>query len=130
MKKKTAANILVIDDDEAIRDNLSYILEKEGHSVTLCKDGREGVWQFEQRAYDLVITDIMMPCKDGLDFLIELEKINPGAPVLAISGADINGALLKAATLYGAAYALKKPFTKIELLSAVADIFDTIASRA
>jgi CheY-like chemotaxis protein len=129
MKDPRKRNILVIDDDEAMRETIAFFLEEKGHSVTVCENGIEGVALFTQHTYDLVITDIMMPGKDGLGAMIEMEKINPDVAVLAISGAGMKDALLDAADLFGAVHTLKKPFTKQDLLWTVADIFDTVTLR-
>jgi CheY-like chemotaxis protein len=129
MKDPGKRNILVIDDDEAMRETIAFFLEEKGHSVTVCENGIEGVALFTQHTYDLVITDIMMPGKDGLGAMIEMEKINPDVAVLAISGASMKDALLDAADLFGAVHTLKKPFTKQDLLWTVADIFETVTLR-
>jgi DNA-binding response OmpR family regulator len=130
MKENARGNILVMDDDEAMRDYIACFLRQAGHSVSLCKDGNEGLRMFGQEIYDLVITDIMMPGKDGLCAMIEMEKVNAAVPILAISGADMKDALLDAADIFGAVHTLKKPFTKEELLWSVADILFTVALRA
>jgi CheY-like chemotaxis protein len=123
MKNKTK-RILVIDDDEDIRECIAFFLEEEGHRVTLCSDGSEGVRLFERTLFDLVITDIMMPGKDGLAAIIEMEKINPGVRILAISGVDMKNMLLDAAEIFGAVHTLSKPFTREQIVWTVADIFD------
>lgn len=122
--------ILVIDDDEAMRECIAFFLEEEGHMVTVCNDGIEGVRHFEQEPYDLVITDIMMPGKDGLGVMIAMEKINPDVPILAISGVAMKEALLDAADIFGATHTLKKPFSREDLVASVADIFNPAPVQA
>jgi DNA-binding response OmpR family regulator len=130
MFENNVKKILVIDDDEAIRECIAFFLEEKGHLVTVCSDGNEGVRLFERTTFDLVITDIMMPGKDGLGAMIEMEKINSGVAVLAISGADMKDALLDAADIFGAAHTLRKPFTREELLGTVDVIFTMAGSKA
>lgn len=125
MKEPTLKKILVIDDDEAIRECIAYFLEEAGHSVVSCSDGFEGIKLFSQETFDLVVTDIMMPGKDGLGTIIEMEKANPGIAILAISGVDMKETLLDAAEIFGAIHTLKKPFTREQLLWAVGDALDT-----
>jgi CheY-like chemotaxis protein len=130
MEKNKRGTILVIDDDEALRNYIVFILEKAGHTVSACKDGIEGVRHFERGVYDLVITDIMMPGMDGLATLIQMEKINKNIPVLAMSGAEMKDALLDAADIFGAVRTIKKPFDREELLWTVAGIMDTVTAKA
>jgi CheY-like chemotaxis protein len=130
MKRKNSGNILVIDDDEAMRNYVVFALEKAGHTVSACNDGTEGLRHFERGVYDLVITDIMMPGMDGLAAMIKMEKINKGVPVLAMSGADMKDALLDAADIFGAARTVKKPFARENLLWIVDDILGSVAAKA
>lgn len=116
------ARILVIDDAEDIRRTLERLLVHAGHEVLLAADGAQGLRVWRERGADLVITDLHMPDKDGIETLVELRAFGPEVPVIAISGGDQTRRLdlLGDAALLGAVATLAKPFTRDELLSAVA----------
>jgi len=80
------AKILVIDDEKSIRDTLKEILEYEDHNVDLAADGEEGLEQFKNNKYDIVLLDIKMPKKDGIEVLEELFGVATDVPVIMISG--------------------------------------------
>jgi len=80
------AKILVIDDEKSIRDTLKEILEYEDHKVDLAADGDEGLALFNENKYEIVLLDIKMPQKDGIEVLEEIFKINYEIPVIMISG--------------------------------------------
>ena len=113
--------ILVIDDEELMLTFLKDLLEAEGYEVLTATNGAEGLALFESDPVDLVITDIIMPVKDGLDTILELKKKSPDFPVIAISA---GGNIPKERYLAVASYmkntkTLAKPFTRDELISAV-----------
>src|SRR3954454_19068207 len=109
--------ILVIDDDESIRLILAKALEQAGYKVDVAVDGREGTQQFRTEHYDVVIVDIWMPEKDGLETLMEIRRNTPGAKVIAISGGGRLGIMspLGWAKCLGAVAVLIKPFSSEEL---------------
>jgi two-component system, chemotaxis family, chemotaxis protein CheY len=117
------ARILVIDDDEQIREMVRRILESRGHTVEDADQGVAGIAYVAQRAPDLVITDIFMPGQDGIEVLLELRKAFPKLKVIAMSGGNGPGLLnlLEDAELLGADRTLPKPFTPRELIAAVND---------
>ncbi len=80
------AKILVIDDEKSIRDTLKEILEYEDHKVDVAADGEEGLEQFKNNKYDIVLLDIKMPKKDGIEVLEELFGVATDVPVIMISG--------------------------------------------
>ncbi|MBU8892089.1 MAG: sigma-54 dependent transcriptional regulator [Bacteroidales bacterium] len=80
------AKILVIDDEKSIRDTLKEILEYEDHKVDLAEDGEEGLEQFKNNKYDIVLLDIKMPKKDGIEVLEDLFGVATDVPVIMISG--------------------------------------------
>ena len=80
------ARILVIDDEPYILLMLKKMLEKDGHEVDMALNGMEGIKLFEKNRFDLLITDIIMPEKEGLEIIMELKKENPGLKIIAISG--------------------------------------------
>jgi DNA-binding NtrC family response regulator len=80
------ARILVIDDDEQILRTLHQVLEMEGHEVLDAPNGKEGMRIFEEHGADLVVTDIVMPEKEGIETIKELHEGNPDLKIIAISG--------------------------------------------
>ena len=80
------SNILIIDDEKAIRKTLSEILSYEGYKIEEASDGEEGLKKFRERLFDVVLCDIKMPKLDGLEFLDKAREANPDVPVIMISG--------------------------------------------
>jgi CheY-like chemotaxis protein len=117
------AHILLIDDDELLRDTVLHMLELDGHRVTEAASGERGLTLFAAGSrFDLVITDMLMPGIDGTRVIVELRKRHPSLPILAISGGrrvlspQFN---LETASLAGATARLAKPFGRAELQSSV-----------
>src|SRR6195256_196343 len=80
------SNILIIDDEKAIRKTLTEILSYEGYKIDEASDGEEGLKRFSEKAYDIVLCDIKMPKLDGIEFLEKAKEINGDVPVIMISG--------------------------------------------
>jgi len=80
------ANILIIDDERAIRKTLSEILAFEGHKIDEASDGEEGLKKFTEKTYDVVLCDIKMPKMDGIEFLEKAKQTNADVPIIMISG--------------------------------------------
>ena len=80
------SNILIIDDEKAIRKTLSEILSYEGYKIDEAGDGEEGLKKFREKNYDVVLCDIKMPKLDGMEFLDKSRDANPDVPVIMISG--------------------------------------------
>ena len=80
------AEILIIDDEKAIRKTLSEILSFEGYKIEEASDGEDGLKKFKEKTYDLVLCDIKMPKLDGIEFLQKAGETNPDVPVIMISG--------------------------------------------
>ena len=80
------ADILIIDDEKAIRKTLTEILSFEGYKIEEATDGEEGLKKFKEKTFDLVLCDIKMPKMDGIEFLQKAGEINPDVPVIMISG--------------------------------------------
>jgi CheY-like chemotaxis protein len=116
------AKILVIDDEPAILLMLKKMLEKAGHKVDTASNGNEGIILFEKNKHDLLITDIIMPEKEGMETIIELRKKYPDLKIIAISGGGrINPeGYLPGAKLLGANMVFQKPLIQKEFLEAVA----------
>lgn len=116
------ATILVIDDDPQICDVLEQALQNEGHQVRSALNGEEGIRCYRQQLPDLVLMDILMPEKEGLETILDLRREFPHVSIIAMSAASeaakIN--LLELAQRLGAQYRLTKPFqlqTVIELVN-------------
>lgn len=80
------SNILIIDDEKAIRKTLSEILSYEGYKIEEAGDGEDGLKRFREKTYDVVLCDIKMPKLDGIEFLDKAREANPDVPVIMISG--------------------------------------------
>jgi two-component system nitrogen regulation response regulator NtrX len=80
------ANILIIDDEKAIRKTLTEILSFEGYKIDEASDGEEGIKKFSDKNYDLVLCDIKMPKLDGIEFLEKAKELNADVPIIMISG--------------------------------------------
>ncbi len=118
------ARILVIDDDAAVRSTIHRILEREGHEVVEASDGVGGMKAFREHPADLVISDMFMPEKDGMEILRELRRHSPLPKIIVVSGGGFDGTVdLRAdAELMGAARTLGKPFEREELVKAVREV--------
>lgn len=84
--KKNMSNILIIDDEKAIRKTLSEILSYEGYKIDEAGDGEEGFRKFKEKEYDVILCDIKMPKMDGIEFLEKAKESNPDLPIIMISG--------------------------------------------
>jgi len=115
------ARILIIDDDVQIRTLLKEILQQEGYEVVDAPDGLEGVRLYRENPADLVITDIIMPEKEGLEIIRELRTDFPEVKIMAISGGGRIGPepYLQIAERLGAQSILTKPIGRDELIGAV-----------
>ncbi len=115
------ANILVLDDDELIVATIVRLLKKVGHNVIHAGDGEKGLKALALMPFDLLLTDIIMPEKDGIETIIVVRQQNPAIRIIAMSGGGRIGstAYLNAAGKLGANATLSKPFTGGDLLAAV-----------
>ncbi|MGD7034022.1 response regulator [Methylotuvimicrobium buryatense] len=116
------ANILLIEDDEQFRTMLVQMLVSDSHKVDLAVDGEVGFKLALQKKHDLIITDILLPKKDGIEIIMDLNRSGYPIPIIAISGgrrsisADFN---LESAALVGVKAMLAKPFTRNDLRNAL-----------
>ena len=120
-------SILIIDDEEPIRSMLRLILERAGYHVIEAPDGIEGIRLYRRQPTDLIITDLIMPNKDGIGMIIDLKKESPHVKIIAMSGGGLNkpDGYLKGAKQLGASYTLSKPIDREELLRVVKDTLKT-----
>ena len=116
------ARILVIDDEREARIPLRHILQAAGHEVEEASDGLLGLELYRRQPVDLVITDLMMPGKSGLEVIEELREEDPDAKVIAIT-AYVEEALLEAEAL-GADRTLLKAVPLQEILKAVEEVLE------
>ena len=114
------ARVLVIDDDAEIRVSLIKALEKVGHDVDEAGDGEEAIEYFTSMPYDVVISDINMPVKDGVESMLDLRTDYPDLKLIMISGEDAS--LLETAEEFGAHRAFAKPFAVTAILKAVDEL--------
>ncbi|HKU61687.1 MAG TPA: response regulator [Gemmatimonadales bacterium] len=115
------AHILVIDDEEPVRGATVRLLQRLGYDAVGVEDGEAGLRYLRRRPAQLVITDMQMPGKSGLEVLLELRARDPQLPVIAMSGGDSSRQLdlLGSAGLLGAVAVVLKPYTVDELAAAV-----------
>jgi two-component system, chemotaxis family, chemotaxis protein CheY len=121
--------ILVIDDDIDVRRCIRDILEQSGYSVAEAENGIVGLGIFRNNRADLVIVDLFMPEKEGIETIIELRKEYPEIKILAISG-GIPGYgpdnFLNIAQKLGADSSLDKPFNMVQLLDVVKNLLSSV----
>ena len=115
------AKILIIDDEEKVRLALKKMLTHAGHEVVLAEDGNQGLKCCRQQTVDLVITDIVMPDKEGLGTIRDLRRDFPALKIIAMSGGGAGSAqdYLKVAKHFGAQMAFEKPVEFRTLLAAI-----------
>ena len=113
--------VLVIDDDSLVRDTIVRILERQGYQVLVASDGVRGLRMFRSEQPDLVITDVIMPEKDGIETIREIRGDCPDAKIIAISGGGRIGNVdfLKIAEKLGASEIIAKPFDPSVLVNVV-----------
>lgn len=109
------ASILIVDDEAPIRTLLRRILEQDGHQVREAANGQIGLTLYRQDPADLVITDILMPERDGMEVTLALTQEFLDARVIAMTGAAGDQNFLNVARLFGARRVMQKPFTVEEV---------------
>ena len=116
--------ILIIDDESHILLMLKKMLERAGYEIDLAANGVEGIKLFKESRADLVITDIIMPEKEGLETIREMRRIKSDLKIIAMSGGGKVSAdnYLEIAKIFGAARVIAKPFTKLEMVTAVQEL--------
>ena len=121
------ARVLVVDDEELVRDTVVQALEGDGHEVVTANDGQEAVALFQACRADIVITDILMPNKEGIQTIGELRQLDPGVKIIAMSGGGRvkNASFLDVAKQLGAHETLKKPFQMTQLQQLVAKVLES-----
>lgn len=115
------AHILIVDDDPAVRDNTARLLAGKGHAVVEAESGDQALSYVDETAVDLVIMDIVMPDKGGLEAIMEIHALHPRIPAIVMSGKVPLGTAAVDSLMEhcGAKAILSKPFTAAELFAAV-----------
>ncbi len=116
----TVTRILLVDDDGFFAKLTAAMLAPA--EVQIAKNGAEGLDLMKRESFDLLITDLLMPEKDGIETILEIRRVNETLPILAISGGGKYGArgeLLRMAQRLGATATLQKPFSREQLIAAV-----------
>lgn len=116
------AKILIVDDEDTIRNMIKIVLEREGYEVLEAVNGEDAIEKAAGEELDLLITDLVMPEKNGIDLILQLKDSQKDLPVLAISGGGgVTGRFdyLPVAKLIGASNILRKPFEMSELKEVV-----------
>ena len=99
--------VLIIEDDEEIIKIIDQLLKDHQLSILHSKNGDQGIKEFRKNDVDLIITDVMLPKRDGLDIVAKVRKSNPNIPIIALSGYE---GIQEMAYLTGVNKFLKKPF--------------------
>ena len=115
------ATILLIDDDPLVAFTVERMLEGGGFTVIRAGDGEKGLRLLKEQKVDLIITDIIMPVKEGIETIREIREYDAKLPVIAVSGGGhgSGGNYLRMAQALGATEVLTKPFDQDDLLGAV-----------
>ena len=123
------SQILVIEDDRAVRELMLHTLSRAGYRVLSAEDGNEGMNLFRSEHPDLVITDIVMPQKEGFETILALRKECPEVKVIAMSGGGRHGTedYLSVARKLGACRTVSKPFLRDEMLKVVREALEDAA---
>lgn len=125
------ARILVIDDDEQVLDMLYESLTREGFDVLKASNGEQGLRIYRQEPVDLIITDILMPEKEGIETIIELRQDFPDVKIIAMSGGGRIGTkdYLHLAKIFGVQRTFTKPVAREQLLDAIKELLKEKPNR-
>ena len=122
----SSKEILLIEDDQQFHNFVKEVLKAEGHTVLSAFNGLEASAILEKNTPNLIITDLLMPEKDGVRVITEAKASHPQTPIIAMSGGQsaFSPVFLEAATTLGATYTLDKPFDDEQLLELVRKCFN------
>ncbi|MBF0549876.1 MAG: response regulator [Deltaproteobacteria bacterium] len=115
------AKILVVDDDRSLRKMLCLTLRKDGFEAIEAADGNQAIKLVESESVDLVLTDIVMPDKEGIQLIIELKRTNPEIKIIAMSGGGLalSELYLTMAKQVGADQIIAKPIFRDDLINMI-----------
>ncbi len=124
------ARILVIEDDQQLRTLLKRYFQRRGHEVLEAGNGEEGLKIYKKKEADVIITDLIMPVKEGIETIMEFVKEFPHSKIIAISGGGrvAPHSYLQLAKEIGAKRVFSKPFELEQLFTAVKEILGEKAS--
>ena len=118
----TKATILLVEDEELLRAGVQEVLEIQGYKVITAPDGEQALACLAAQTIDLIITDLVMPKMDGVDFVKQLRTIKPDLPVIVVSGSTRNIMQrygIDSIQVPGANASLPKPFRSVDLIEQV-----------
>ena len=117
------AHILLVEDEQLVSETLASAMVSSGHTVVTASNGVEGLKRFAEQAFDLVVTDIIMPDKEGIEMILDMRRRKPEAKIIAMSGGGRIGSVefLTMAASVGAMATLKKPIHLAKFLSVLTD---------
>lgn len=125
--KPAVARILVVDDNQEVREIVESMLLSADYEVVLAIDGEDAIRQFQEQRFDLVICDVFMPKKDGFEAIREIRGLSATVPIISMTGsyprpsggAHLDPNYLRMSSLLGATKVIAKPFRARELLALV-----------
>jgi CheY-like chemotaxis protein len=118
----TKATILLVEDEELLRAGVQEVLEIQGYKVITAPDGEQALACLAAQTIDLIITDLVMPKMDGVDFVKQVRTIKPDLPVIVVSGSTRNIMQrygIDSIQVPGANASLPKPFKSVDLIEQV-----------
>ncbi len=121
----TLATILLVEDEELLRAGVQEVLEIQGYRVITAPDGEQALACLAAQTIDLIITDLVMPKMDGVDFVKQLRTIKPDLPVIVVSGSTRNIMQrygIDSIQVPGANASLPKPFKSVDLIEQVGQL--------
>lgn len=121
-KAASLYTILIIDDEEAIRDYMRESLERAGYKVIEADNGKTALELLTHIPVDIIISDLVMPEKEGIETIKEIKELYPKCAIIAMSGSVFGSAYLPMARMLGAQSVMQKPFTKQTLLQLIDSI--------
>ena len=116
--ERSGEHLLIVEDDPEMRDLLRKVLEKEGYRVSVSGDGHQALIALDRETFDLVVTDMLMPCDGGLELLETVHRTHPSLPVIIVTAFGDWHSYSRALEL-GAAAFISKPLRMAELIAAV-----------
>lgn len=119
---KSKKKILIVEDDNMVVNIVTYLLEKEGFDILVAKDGNEGAKAIESEKPDLILMDIILPYKSGLEVTSLAKQKSPKTPIIVISSLGLIDETIQEARDLGVAAVFSKPFLPYELVDKIKSI--------